>query len=281
VHVKFETGSTELTNSPATISGCYLYSYDLAGNLTFDGVHAYTYDAENRLVSVDAGTTAKYCYDLQNRRVKKVTAAGTTHYVWEGGKVLSEHDGTTGAVLVDYIYSGSALIARVAAGVTNYSIRDRLSVRMTLDTNGNVVGRQAHLPFGEDFAESGQQEKHHFTSYERDPDAGLDYALNRVYSSQAGRFLSVDPYQGKVQNPEGLNRFSYSQGDPINKTDRLGLSPSPTPHGGAVPLPAGAGKIPSELEPEHRCNVLDTCKEMGEKIADWMVDIAIRFSQLV
>jgi hypothetical protein len=29
-----------------------------------------------------------------------------------------------------------------------------------------MLGRQAHLAFGEEFAASGTQEKHHFTSYE-------------------------------------------------------------------------------------------------------------------
>jgi len=34
------------------------YQYDANGNLTNDAVHTYTYDAENRLVSVDGGATA-------------------------------------------------------------------------------------------------------------------------------------------------------------------------------------------------------------------------------
>jgi hypothetical protein len=33
-------------------------------------------------------------------------------------------------------------------------------------------GGQGHLPFGEDFGESGTQQKHHFTSYERDSESG-------------------------------------------------------------------------------------------------------------
>jgi hypothetical protein len=52
--------------------------------------------------------------------------------------------------------------------LVNVDFKDALSARLLLDTSGNVIGRQSHLPFGEDFAESGIQEKHHFTSYERD-----------------------------------------------------------------------------------------------------------------
>src|SRR6185295_4101543 len=39
------------------------YSYDAAGNVTTDGVHAYGYDSENRIVIVDGGSTASYAYD--------------------------------------------------------------------------------------------------------------------------------------------------------------------------------------------------------------------------
>ena len=72
-----------------------------------------------------------------------------------------------------------------------YYVSDRLSTRLVLDASGNVIGRQGHLPFGEDFAESGTQEKHHFTSYERDVESGTDYAVNRQYSQSVGRFISI------------------------------------------------------------------------------------------
>jgi RHS repeat-associated protein len=210
-----------VSDQPITTVG---YIYDAAGNVTFDGVHSYAYDAESRLVSVEGGATAKYYYDFSNHRVKKVTSAGTTHYVWEGSRVLSEHDGNSGSVLVDYIYSGRALIAKVAGGVTNYFVSDRLSVRMTLDTSANVEGRQAHLPFGEEFGESGTQEKHHFTNYESDPETASDYAINRQYAQGAGRFARIDPINGSPDNPQGLNRYSYCGNDPINWTDPLGLA---------------------------------------------------------
>jgi hypothetical protein len=87
------------------------YVYDDAGNVTDDDSHTYSYDAENRLVSVDGGSTATYVYDHQNRRVK--TASGSsTHYVWEGYQVLAEHNASTGAVLIDYVYAGSQMIAK-------------------------------------------------------------------------------------------------------------------------------------------------------------------------
>jgi len=100
-----------------------------------------------------------------------------------------------------------------------------LSTRLVLDNGGNVLGRQGHLPFGEDFGESGTQEKHHFTSYERDGESRLDYALNRQYAQGAGRFNRVDPSAGLVALPQSLNRYAYVTNNPINATDPLGLFP--------------------------------------------------------
>lgn len=201
------------------------YTYDAAGNVTNDGTHAYGYDAENRLVSVDAGTTASYGYDQKNRRVKKVAAAATTHYVWEDSQVIAEHNGSTGAAIVDYIYSGNRMIAQVQGGSTQYFLSDRLSVRLTLNASGSVLGKQAHLPFGEDFAQSGVQEKHHFTNYERDSESGSDYAINRQYVQTTGKFLQSDPYQAssEPEDPQSWNKYSYSGSDPVNYVDPTGL----------------------------------------------------------
>ena len=199
------------------------YTYDAAGNVTNDGVHSYTYDSENRLVSVDGGSTASYAYDYQNRRYKKTVGSAVTHYVWQGSQVLAEHNGSTGAVLIDYVYSGIRMIAKVASGTTSYFLNDRLSARLTLNTSGGVVGRQAHLAFGEDFGESGTQEKHHFTSYERDGESGTDYAVNRQYSERVGRFMRVDPVKGSIRTPQSLNGYAYVRNNPVDLIDPRGL----------------------------------------------------------
>jgi RHS repeat-associated protein len=198
------------------------YSYDATGNVTNDGVHSHTYDGENRLVSVDGGVTAQYAYDQNNRRYKKTVGSTVTYYVWEGSQVVSEHDGT-GTPLAEYIYSRNQMIAKSVDGAIHYLLSDRLSARLVLDTSGNVVGRMAHLPFGEDFGESGTQEKHHFTNYERDSETSSDYAVNRQDAPGVGRFMRVDPLCGLTANPQGLNRFSYSVNDPVNTVDPLGL----------------------------------------------------------
>jgi RHS repeat-associated protein len=214
------------TNQIQTVtgSGSGSFGYDSAGNIASDGTHTYTYDGANHLVAIDGGSTAQYVYDFRNQRVKKVVSGATTHYVWNGSHVLAEHDGTTGSVLQDYINAGEAFVAKETGGGTFYFVRDRLSERLRLDNNGSPTSQEGHLPFGEDFGESGPQEKHHFTSYERDA-TGDDYAVNRFYSSGLGRFKAADSYRGSARpgSPQKWNRYAYAQSDPVNKADPLGL----------------------------------------------------------
>jgi RHS repeat-associated protein len=245
IRVKFGGTSSELSGSPKSIT-CGNYIYDACGNVTNDGQHSYAYDAENRLASVDGGATGQYSYDLSNRRYKKVAGGATTHYVSQGSQVIAEYDGSTGTVTAEYVYSGSLMIAKIAGGATQYFLSDRLSSRLMLDASANVIGRQGQLPFGEDFGESGSQEKHHFTSYERDPESGIDYAINRGYQTNAGRFLSADPYRasGYMVNPHTWNRYIYTEDDPVNKIDPLGRESHQTgPGSWVVNVSAGAGII--------------------------------------
>ncbi len=219
----------------------YTYSYDNAGNVTNDGLHTYIYDAENRLVSVDSGATAQYTYDYKNRRTVKTVGTTITRYVWDDWQVIAEYDGSTGNLSTEFIYSGNRMIGRFAGGTTRYYLNDRLSERVVLDTNSAIVGRMGHLPYGEQFGTSGEQENHRFTSYERDSETGMDYAVNRYYSYSVGRFAESDPIfdltrihggsrcgnNSKVLGleipPQQLNRYNFTTNDPTNRTDPLGL----------------------------------------------------------
>src|SRR5713101_6880172 len=99
------------------------YAYDLSGNMTNDGSNALTYDAENRVTSsVNAGSSGAYAFDGNSLRVQKTVSGATTIYLFSGSKVIAEY--ASGAALSsptrEYIYSGSALLAKIEGSTTRY-----------------------------------------------------------------------------------------------------------------------------------------------------------------
>jgi RHS repeat-associated protein len=93
------------------------FTYDADGNLTFDGVWNYGYDAENRLIAMtsalgagftNSGLTLSFAYDYLNRRVEKrvFNASGTTfqhRYIYDGWNLVAETDQlNTGRIFRSY-----------------------------------------------------------------------------------------------------------------------------------------------------------------------------------
>jgi RHS repeat-associated protein len=62
-----------------------------------------------------------------------------------------------------------------------------------------------------------------------DPDLGLYYLRARYYNPATGRFMSRDPYDPNLRNPDGtpidpreLHKYLYTGGDPVNWIDPKG-----------------------------------------------------------
>lgn len=65
-----------------------------------------------------------------------------------------------------------------------------------------------------------------------DQETGLHYNYHRYYDPRTGRYLTPDPI-GLIG---GINPFAYSENNPINHTDPLGLQGTAI-LGGPIPLP--------------------------------------------
>jgi RHS repeat-associated protein len=87
------------------------------------------------------------------------------------------------------------------------------------------VHTYGHYPFGETWYETGTADKWKFTTYERDSESNLDYAMFRYDSSRLGRFMTPDPIAGSMLDPQSLNRYAYVLNDPTDLVDPLGLCP--------------------------------------------------------
>jgi RHS repeat-associated protein len=212
------------------------YTYDAAGNMTNDAIHAYTFDAENRLITVDAGqaNNTTYSYDGKGLRVKKAVTAGstttTTVYVFSGSKTIAEFVG--GTLGNEYIYVDGELLATITSGgAVKYRHTDDLTGRLETDATGAATRTFGQLPFGETWYETGTASKWKFNSYERDSESSLDYATFRYDASRLGRFMTPDPIGGPAGDPQSLNRYAYVGNDPLNVVDPLGLSGEPPVRG--------------------------------------------------
>jgi RHS repeat-associated protein len=200
-------------------------SYDAAGNMTSDGVHSYTFDAEGRITSVD-GPANSFAYDGSGFRARKNGAV----YIGAGGQVVAEYAAGAAATSpnAEYLYAGHQRVAAITGGTTNYLYWDHQSVRSSADATGTITRTSGDFPYGETWYETLNPDKWKFTTYERDVDSegGLDYANARFDSTRIGRFMSPDPLSGVMDNPQSLNRYAYALNDPINHDDPSGKAPN-------------------------------------------------------
>ncbi|MBL0240338.1 MAG: VCBS repeat-containing protein [Chloracidobacterium sp.] len=233
----------DATSNRITTTG---FEYDLAGNQTRamqkDGsALRFQYDAAGRMVKVkaDNGTTiATYTYGIGRERVVSQdgdeNSTNLTYYAVEGGSVISEYSEGAGQVLTwvkNYIYLGGSLLAtqtKNGSGETvQFNHADQLGTRIVTDPGTGTSFEQNTLPFGTSLdSESTGSTNRRFTTYDRSASTGLDYANNRYYDSQQGRFATVDPIKMgsvKILSPQTLNLYAYVTNDPINKVDPSGL----------------------------------------------------------
>ena len=180
-------------------------SYDNNGNQTagFGGL-SLTYDKGNRLTAVGGSQSAAYAYDSDNRRIYSRDAGGneTIYFYGADGTKLASYTYT----IITYSGNGNPEIQLTQRSENVYFLGKLISAEgnlVTTDRLGSVrsggpggLGYQAQFPYGVEYtATANDREK--YATYTRDSVTGLDYAMNRYYSSQWGRFLSPDPYGGE------------------------------------------------------------------------------------
>jgi RHS repeat-associated protein len=216
-HVMLDATHNRISGAP--------YSYDLSGNMTNDGVNTLVYDGENRATSAtNGGSSGAYTYDGNGLRIKKVSGGTTTVTIFSGGLDIAEYvnGAAPSSPTNEYVYSGTQKIALLQSGTTYYLHNDHLSLRVRTNTSGAIVDQRGHYPFGETwYSPSGAPLI--FTSYYRDAESGNDFAKARSYVNRLGRFASVDPLAGSIANSQSLNRYLYTQDDPLNNLDPSGL----------------------------------------------------------
>ncbi len=99
------------------------------------------------------------------------------------------------------------------------------SVTLLTDPSGRVINRTNYFPFGELDADNSQIRSplaNDFTGGDTDNSTGLIYLSSRYYSPDIGRFISPDSVVPNAYNPVGLNRYAYSNNNPVRFNDPSG-----------------------------------------------------------
>jgi RHS repeat-associated protein len=224
--LSFNTSTNRVTNSG--------YSYDAAGNMTDDSVHAYTYDAEGNVTAVDSGSTATYTYDALNHRVQTVTSAGTVSFLFNAnGQRVSTWSGAQGSQIEGQYYWGSSPVAFYESSATHFQHQDWVGTeRIRTTYSGSLEGTFTSLPFGDDqtTVSGSDLDAYHYAMLDYDKETNTGHAQYRQYNSTQGHWVRPDPYYGSYDfsNPQSFDRYAYAGNSPLANVDPQGLESYPT-----------------------------------------------------
>jgi len=237
------------------------------GDLSQDAVtsgatYNFGYDARKRLVSAGAvgGDQGTYGYDYLGRRVWRTVVGSVatiqTHYVFdEAGRLLAEHDGSTGAVLREYVWLDDTPVAvlKLRGGATNggptgsgsdtpwqglkaggvdvYWIEsDQLDTpRAIVNATHQLIWHWDSDPFGTTAPDQAPSQGSgittafvynlRFPGQYFDAETGTHYNYFRDYEPETGRYVESDPAGLEFS----INSFSYVGSNTMNWFDPDGL----------------------------------------------------------
>jgi len=211
-------------NNHITSSGIV---YDAAGNITNDGLgHTYTYDAENRLLTVAGSSSATYLYDALGQRVQATINSSPADFIYDQfGRAVTQ--ATASVWQRSELYAGWH-VATYTNNTTYFDHSDWLgTVRARSSVSGASVETCTSLPFGDAQTCTGTDwSPLHFTGQDWDSESSLTHFLFRQLSTTQGRWITPDPAGMSAVSPgdpQTWNRYAYVGNMPLNAVDPMGL----------------------------------------------------------
>lgn len=215
---------TQIGSNPLT--------YTANGNLqTYDG-WIYTYDAQDRLVKAEKGSSVTtFSYDARNRCVKRIVNGAAIFLYYDGWSSIEEYNASN-TLSAKYIWGlhTDEVLSRTAPTGTVYYHHDALgSVTHLTDVSGIVVEKYLYDIYGavniksaggNTLISSAYGNRFMYTGREFIQETGLYDYRNRMYIATLGRFIQTDP---KRFNADDVNYYRYVENNTVNKVDPFGL----------------------------------------------------------
>ena len=221
------------------------FAYNSRGDMTDDGVHNFTYDAKDRVISIapDYVTdgsikTVSISYDGQNRMISKevdifnefggggwsFSAEESRQYIYQGNRLAAELD-FNNHLVTSYTWGPNGLVA-----ITDWSGSSPKTYTPLYDGNGNVVSlidnSNGHVAATYVYDAWGN-----VTASGPAANVCSIQFGGMIAVSQEGEYMSgtrlYDPFLGRWTTPDtidyagGYNLYVYCGNDPINKSDRM------------------------------------------------------------
>jgi RHS repeat-associated protein len=217
-------------------------TYDAVGNLLYDGLHTYTYDDENRILTATLIGNRDLFYDAEGRRIRKTNGTTPEEYVYDkDGNQLGEMTSSMVFNRIELYAGNHHVVTYDNVNLSGPSARaifihdDWLGTERARSLyNGTPYQTCTNLPFGDQQTcpvVSGYSDPSplHFTGKMRDTETNLDYFGARYLNSSQGRWMSPDwaskptnvPY-ANFGDPQSLNLYGYVGNNPLSKNDADG-----------------------------------------------------------
>ena len=186
---------------------------------------SYSWDWHERLGTATSDTySVSFDYAADTRRLRKTDSASND--VLYPSKFYEVEN----TIPRQFIYAGNRKIATITDTGINATIayhhEDHLTgASVDTDSTGAVLQETDYHPYGStrtELSATGYANDYQFTGQENDKETGLYYYYARYYDSILGRFISQDPWQGDIQDPQSLNKYSYVKNNPVKYVDPTG-----------------------------------------------------------
>jgi RHS repeat-associated protein len=215
------------TTNRLTQIGSSVPTYDANGNLTNDTFHAYSWDAEGKMLSAD-GSTVVATYDAFGRMMEQTRGSNYTQILYgPGGRKLAMMNGQTLQKAFVQLPAGATAVYN-SSGLAYYRHSDGLgSSRLATTPTRTKYYDVAYAPYGESYDGSGTTSDVSFTGQNPDTVSWLYDFMFREYNPVQGRWMSPDPIGLAAVNiisPQTWDRYAYVENNPLAYIDPDGTT---------------------------------------------------------